>query len=265
VQDPLAVRFLPLNGRLLVGACRWRAVRHLIIRASERQAPGIWGSILCRKRYADDRVSAAIAAGIGQVVILGAGLDTRAYRLVAPAGGTAFEVDQPANIAYKRGRLRAIYGRVPEPVAPVALVAVDFEADDLAAALAAYGFRMGLPALFVWEAVTQYLTESAVRKTLGVLAKAASGSGLIFTYVLKAFLDGTNLYGAERLYQTYVAKRPIWRFGLAPEHVAGLLGPYGWAEREQVGRAEYIERYVAPTGRGLAVSDLERFVSAAKV
>jgi methyltransferase (TIGR00027 family) len=266
VQDDLAARMLPPSGQLLVGACRWRVIGRFILtvslRVSEQQARGIWGSILCRKRYADDQVTAALAAGIRQVVILGAGLDTKACRLVAPAGVAAFEVDQPANSTYKKHRLQQIYGQMPTHVA---LVPADLETDDLAAALASHGFRLTAPTLFVWEAVTQYLTEAGVRMTFGVLAQAARGSRLIFTYVVKDFLDGTHRYGAERLYQANVITSHLWRFGIAPAHVVSLLQEYGWAEREQVGRAEYLAQYVAPSGRELDVSELERFVSAERV
>jgi hypothetical protein len=94
------------------------------------------------------------------LVILGAGLDTRGYRLAAPNGVPVFEVDLPANIDYKRARVRSIFGWIPEHVT---LVPVDFKTDDLAQALPAHGFRLENRTLFVWEAVTQYLTaEGAV-------------------------------------------------------------------------------------------------------
>jgi methyltransferase (TIGR00027 family) len=260
VQDDLAIRFLPAGTDLLVSACRWPFMRNLAINLSEQRAPGVWGGLLCRKRYADDRVAQAVNDGVEQMVVLGAGLDTRAYRLAVPASVPAFEIDVPANIVYKEQRLRRIYGRLPEHVA---LVAVDFEADDLGVALGAHGFRLDQRAMFVWEAVTQYLTEDAVRRTLAFLSQAASGSRLIFTYVRKEFLDGTNLYGAQGLYRDFVAKR-VWHFGIDPEHIGGLLREYGWAEREQVGRAEYVARYLEPIGRDLSVSAIERFVYAEK-
>lgn len=259
VSDELAVRFLPAGMRLAARACRWRPVRELLIAATDKKARGIWGGVLCRKRYADEKVSEAVDAGIRQVVLLGAGFDTRACRLVVPRGAAAYEVDLPANIADKRRVLRTVYGRVPEHLA---LVPVDFETDDLAAALATAGFDPGRPALFVWEAVTQYLTEEAVRATLTFLAKAAAGSRLIFTYVRKDFLDGADLYGAEGAYQEFVVKQPVWRFGIAPEDVGGLLRPYGWVEREQVGHEAYAAGYLQPTGRELRVSEIERFVYA---
>ncbi len=260
VQDDLAVRFLPPGTGSFVSASRWRFLRNLMIRLSERRAPGVWGGVLCRKRYIDARVTQAVGGMVEQVVILGAGLDTRAYRLAAPDGIPSFEVDLSANTAYKEQRLRHIYGGVPERVA---LVPVDFEVDDLGAALGAHGFRLQRRAIFVWEAVTQYLTEDAVRRTLAFLSHAVSGSRLTLTYVRKDFLGGTNLYDAQNLYRDFVAKH-VWHFGIEPENVAGLLREYGWAECEQVGRADFAVRYLQPLGRNLPVSEIERCVYAEK-
>jgi methyltransferase (TIGR00027 family) len=262
VDDELAARFLPPGVQWIVRACRWRPVRDLLARATERSAPGMWASMLCRKRYADDAVTDALAAGIGQVVILGAGLDTRAYRLVGPAGAVAFELDQRANTDDKLRRLRVIYGRAPDRVR---VIPVDFEVDDLAAVLSAAGFDSERPAMFVWEAVTQYLTEEAVRATFMFLAEVRAGSRLIFTYVRSDYLDGTNLYGAGRLRDRMTGRYAVWKFGIAPRDVAALLREYGWAEREQVGPAEYAARYLQPVGRDMPISEIERFVQAEKV
>jgi methyltransferase (TIGR00027 family) len=260
VRDDLAIRFLPPAARWLVGACRWPAVRRLFMRLSERQAPGIWGNTLCRKRYIDERVTAAIGDRLPQLVTLGAGFDTRAYRLAAPAGVPAFEVDLPTNSGAKQQRLREVYGHLP---ARVSLVPLDLDVGDVGAALAAHGFRADRPAIFVWEAVSQYLTDAGVRTTLAFLAGAAANSRLIFTFVRHDFLDGSNLYGADRIYQQFVVKQ-VWHFGIAPEQVAGLLAEYGWTEREQVGRADYERRYLAPLGRVLPVTEIERVVYAQK-
>ncbi|MGI5158539.1 SAM-dependent methyltransferase [Microbispora sp. CA-102843] len=259
IDDGLAIGLLPVTMRGVVRACRWPAVRRWMIRASEQRARGIWGGVLCRKRYADDKVAEALHAGITQVVVLGAGLDTRACRLTPP-GGYAYELDLPANVEDKRQRLRTLRGGVPEHVR---LIGVDFETADLGGVLAEHGFQADRPAVFVWEAVTQYLTEEAVRGTLAFLSQAAAGSRLLFTYVLRDFLDGGG-HGATAMYEEFVVKRRLWRFGLAPGEVAGLLADYGWAEREQVGPAEYQARYLEPAGRELPVSDLERFVYAEK-
>ncbi|HEX7659889.1 MAG TPA: SAM-dependent methyltransferase [Pseudonocardiaceae bacterium] len=262
VVDPFALRMLPRWMWLTAQAGRWRWLRELGETGSDREALGVWGGLQCRKRYVRDQARRALAEGIGQLVVLGAGLDTVAYQLAMPAGVPAWEVDMPENIAVKRDRVRAVFSGIP---AGVHLVPVRFESDDLEKSLSAAGFRADVPTMFVWEAVTQYLTEQDVRRTLAFLAKAVTGSRLIFTFVRKDFLDGTNMYGAESLYRRF-AHNHLWKFALDPSDIDPLLREYGWAEREQVGAAEYTERYLRPAGReDLTVSDIEHFVYAEKL
>jgi methyltransferase (TIGR00027 family) len=263
VDDELARRFLPAYGRGLVGAARWGWLRRRLVGWSEQRYPGLWGELLCRKCYGDEQLVAAVAAGLRQVVVLGAGLDTRAYRALTPGvPPRTFEVDLPPSSDSKQRRLVAIFGRVPEHVE---LVAVDFETGDLGRRLVQRGFDPEAATLFIWEAVTQYLSPDAVRRTLGVLSRMARRSRLLFTYVRQDFLQGTNLWGSPALYRQFVGGRqPLWHFGLAPDDVGPLLGEFGWAEREQMARAEYLERYVRPHGRLLDVTEIERFVLADK-
>ncbi|CAL9469090.1 hypothetical protein SUDANB95_02782 [Actinosynnema sp. ALI-1.44] len=259
-RDELAGRIVPWDGRLAVACARWRPVRRALVAATEKQAPGLWSSMLCRKRYIDDRTRAAIDGGVEAVVVLGAGFDTRAYRLAVPAGVPVFEVDAPSNVKRKRARVRDVLGAVPREVA---LVPIDFQSQDLGDVLAAHGYRPDLRTLFVWEAVTQYLTEDAVRATLDHLAGAPAGSELVFTYVRQDFLDGTARYGADAAYRQFVVKKRLWRFGLAPEAVGPLLAGYGWREVEQVGPEEYAELY--PRRGGGPASGIERCAHAVKV
>lgn len=193
------------------------------------------------------------------MVILGAGYDTRAYRLPELAGIGVCEVDLPANTAGKAAALRRTIDRVP---AGVTLLAVDFETDDLGEQLQRAGFDGHRRTFYVWEAVTQYLTEAAVRRTLDYLALAQPGSGLAFTFVRRDFLTGQNDYGAERAYRQFVVENTLWRFGISPEDVAPLLAEYGWREVDQVGSAEYASRYLRPAGRDTTVSEIERAVHA---
>ncbi|COW17227.1 O-methyltransferase [Mycobacterium tuberculosis] len=110
---------------------------------------------------------------------------------------------------------------------------------------------------FVCEGVTQYLTERAVRRTLEGLRAAAPGSRMVFTYVRRDFIDGTNRYGTRTLYHTVRQRRQLWHFGLDPEEVAGFLADYGWRLTEQAGPEELVQRYVEPTGRNLNASQIE--------
>lgn len=229
---------------------------------SEKRARGVWGGVLCRKRYIDDKLLEAVSAGVNAVVILGTGLDTRAYRLAALAAIPVFEVDLPENIDYKRDRLLQWYGRVP---AHVTLVSTDFDRQELERVLEAQGYKAAHKTLFVLEAVTQYLTEGSVRQIFSFLAKANAGSRLVFTYVCKDFIEGMTLYGLDTLYQAYRVKGQLWRFGMDPEQVAAFLGEYAWKELEQVGSQEFIARYVKPSWRALPVMEIERAVYAGKM
>jgi methyltransferase (TIGR00027 family) len=261
VHDDLAQRFLPPSLRLVTRLARWRPLESLLIKAAEQTAAGIWGSMLCRKRYIDDKNLEALRAGNEVVVILGAGLDTRAHRLPQLAGVPVFELDLPENIDYKRKKVVEIFGEVP---AHVHLVPIDFDAQDLASVLAEHGYDPAQKTFFVWEGVTQYLSEAGMRDTLRFLAKAATGSRLVFTYMRKDFLDGEEFYGAQAAYQRFKLEEKVWKYALRPADVPVLLAQYGWRELEQLGPPELTERYIAPLGRSLAVSEIERTVHAEK-
>ncbi len=248
VRDHLAARMLPTAGRVAVAVARWRPVRRALFAATEKKIAGLWASMLCRKRYIDELVDTSDAEA---VVVLGAGFDTRGARF---GHRQIFEVDLPSNVESKRTRLRAVFGEVPPNVR---LVPVDFETQDLATALAEHGYRAGLRTLFIWEAVTQYLTEDAVRATFGVLAGAPADSELVFTFIRKDFIEGTALFGGAAAHHEFVVERRLWKFGLLPDEVPGFVQPYGWAEVEQLGPHEFTARYLEPAGRLLPVSEIE--------
>jgi methyltransferase (TIGR00027 family) len=261
VRDKLARQMLPAGVRLMSSLTRWRPIRRWLVKATEQRAPGLWASMLCRKRYIHDKLVEAIDDGIGAVVILGAGLDTLAYRLPALGATPVFEVDLPANIKRKRSRLCALFGEVPNSVT---LVPTDFQAEGLAETMAAAGYSRGAKTFFVWEAVTQYLTEDEVRKTFDFLADATHGSRLVFTYIRNDFLDGTASYGAAALHREFVMRRRLWHFGIDPDRVGEFLTHHSWLAVDQLGSSEFTSKYLRPNGRELPVSDIERSVYAEK-
>ncbi len=253
VDDDLAELFLPAALRLLVGATRWGPARRLMIGGSEFTGPGLWVNLACRKRFIDEKIQAALD-DIDAVVILGAGLDTRAYRLTRQVRIPVFEVDLPVNIARKAKTVRRVLGELP---LSVRLVALDFEHDDLLTSLAEHGYRTDYRSFFVCEGVTQYLTEAGVRRTLEGLRATAPGSRLVFTYVRRDFIDGTDRYGTRTLYRNIRQRHQLWHFGLEPDEVAGFIADYGWRLVEQAGPDELVQRYVEPAGRKLPASALE--------
>lgn len=253
VDDDLAELFLPAPLRWLVSATRFAPLRRALIGASEWSGRGLWANLSCRKRFIGDKLAEALD-DIDAVVILGAGFDTRAYRLTRQRRIPVFEVDLPVNIARKAKTVRRVLGELP---LSVRLVAVDFEHDDLLTALAEHGYLTDYRVFFICEGVTQYLTEDAVRRTLEGLRATAPGSRIVFTYVRRDFIDGTNRYHTKTLYRAVRQRRQLWHFGLQPDEVAGFVADYGWQLQEQAGPDELVQRYVEPTGRKLKASQLE--------
>lgn len=262
VFDDLALRMLPFGLKQLVWTCRSRIVRKLAMAISERDARGIYGGILCRKRYGEEKIEEALASGIEQFVFIGAGFDTRGCRLVSRPGVSVFEIDFAKNVDYKREALWPIYGRVPEGLTQVP---ADLEVDDLGYVLPRFGFQPEKPTMFICEGVLPYLTEKTVDRVFQYLSTAAPGSRFIFSYVRKDFCDGVNFYGNKRLYERFLVRLNLLHFALAPEETDGFLRKYSWTKREEVGAAEYLRWYLTPARRDLPVSEIERFVDAEKL
>ena len=253
VDDDLAASFLPTRMRMLVGLSRVDALRRAAVAASDRSGPGLWASIACRKRYIDERLSDPDNE-FDTVVVLGAGLDPRAYRIARHSDLPVFEVDLPVNIDRKAAVVQRALGSAP---ASVRLVPVDFERDELMPTLEAHGYRAADRTFFIWEGVTQYLAPEAVRATLGQLSGAAPGSRLIFTYIRQDFIDGTERYGADAVYRRFRQRSQLWKSGLVPEQVGEVLAEYGWRLVEQAGPSYFRDTYIRPTGRALSASPIE--------
>jgi methyltransferase (TIGR00027 family) len=189
IDDPLAFRMLPFRVKMFVRLLRSRLMRDWLIGLSEKSNPGIWGGLLCRKRYIDEKVM-AFRSEIDALVSLGAGFDTRLFRLPGLSDLPIWEIDQRENIEAKEKRLRRALGSIPTKFK---LVTVDFDRDDLGAVIASRGYSSGVRVFFLWEAVTQYLTEQGVRATFDWLGQAQPGSRIIFSYVRKGFLTARTL------------------------------------------------------------------------
>ena len=175
-DDPLARRFVhPLLfalGKLLSGY-------------ADRRGPGVTGFLIARCRCIDDFVSAALADGLQQLVIVGAGLDSRAYRLDGLKRIPVFEVDHPASQQVKRGALERVFGGLP---AHVVFVPINLGPETLDK-LFGHGYDPRLKTLFVLEGLLPYLEAAVVDATLTFIhGNAGPGSALIFDYIDAAAL-----------------------------------------------------------------------------
>jgi len=197
--------------------------------------------VTCRSRYTEEALRLARARGVRQYVILGAGLDTFAYRagMAGPAGRVrVFEVDHPATQDWKRRALAA--GRVPVPD-DVTFVAADLASEPLAGRLSAAGFDAAAPALFSWLGVTMYLTRDAISATLAAIAGFASGTEVIADYMLPQDMrdEAGATYG--RLVAAAAAERgEPWLSAFAPQDLSGLARECGFASVRHVRQRDTI-------------------------
>jgi len=223
----------------------------------DADAPGLYGSMVCRTRYIDDAVIHALGHGISHVAIVGAGYDTRAYRLPGIDRVWVSEFDLPATLNHKRQAVEARLGRLPERIAYLEL---NLESADAVTAFTDAGIAPTERTMVICEGVTQYVSASAVDRLLAATGALCQGSELVFTYVLDSVIRETD--GMAAAARSLARGGPKWVFGMAPSRVPTLLGEFGLSLIEDVGAKEFQERYLAPIGRGLAVSPYERIVRA---
>jgi methyltransferase (TIGR00027 family) len=257
-EDPLCRRFVSPRWRAVLTAARVAPVRVAVERLYDRVAgPGPRASAVARTRLIDDLL-ADLAPGAEQVVILGAGLDGRAQRLGALAGRRAFEVDHPDTQAFKRQRAGSL---------GVDYVPVDFERDALTEALRQAGFDPARRSVFLWEGVTNYLTDAAVAQTLAAIGVlAAPASTLIFTYVDRAALDPERcpFPEAARWLKGVARRGEPWIFGLDPASVGESLAGHGLTLTGDLSTAQAGERYFPGRGRRERGSGLYHVATAAR-
>lgn len=157
---------------------------------TELRGPGVNGFLVARERYIDDVLRTSLNEGLQQLVILGAGYDSRAYRFNLPGQVKTFEVDHPATQIDKLEKVQRVFGKIPKHVT---YVPVDFTTQNLSDRLLSSGYHLGLVSLFIWQGVTMYLTPAAVDTTLAFIVKnSAPGSAIVFDYVYQAVLDGVQ-------------------------------------------------------------------------
>jgi methyltransferase (TIGR00027 family) len=198
---------------------------HIVLSAARAQ-------VTCRSRYTEDRLASAVRRGVSQYVILGAGLDSFAYRAELAGRVRVFEVDQPATQQWKRGQLSN--AQIPEP-GGVAFVAADFAAGGLVRCLIKSGFDPAEPALVSWLGVTMYLTREAIGATVADLSSFAPGTELITDYMLPAHLrDAAGRTYADLVAPVAAERGEPWLTLLAPDEMSALLAEYGFRDAEHV-------------------------------
>lgn len=246
LEDPLVFRD-PIAIPILGGHFQYDAKKqaHPFSRAFRAFIAG-------RSRLAEDQLAEAVAAGVRQYVLLGAGLDTFAYRNPWPELHV-FEIDFPATQAWKRGLLQE--AKIPEP-SNLTFVPLDFEHHTLREGLTAAGFDFARPAFFTWLGVVPYLTLKAFRGTLDLVAAMPEGSGIVFDYGL----SDEDLSPRRRLARAALAARvaavgePFQLYFRAVQ-LENELKSAGFDRIEQIDSDEMNARYFTGRSDGFALPE----------
>ena len=250
-EDPFALR--------IFGA---RDVAWLGANLEQYRTPGsraMRAFLVMRSRFAEDELARAVRDGVQQYVVLGAGLDTFAYRN-PHAGLRVFEVDHPSTQAWKRDRLKEQSIAVPRNAT---FAPVDFERETLADGLKAAGFRADRPAFFSWLGVVIYLSKPAVAGTLQYIAARPAGSQVVFDFAppSDALSDAERQSRARSAARVERAGEP-WINYYSPAPFAAELRATGFAAAQHLGAEEMNARYFANRADGFRLYGSGQMMSA---
>jgi methyltransferase (TIGR00027 family) len=236
--DFLAERLLNLRYKLLLIP----GLRHLFLGYYDFIVPGMYLYHQARTLFLD-KLFLSAASDVRQIVILGAGMDTRPYRFAGRLKGVrVFEVDHPGTAEWKRQRLH----RLGTGTGHVTYATIDFNTDALEACLHRHNFDPGVPTFFLWEGVVMYLPVESVRRTLSLIAAAAPGSSVAFDYIYASSLARPRDFtGAEPYYRIVAHRNEPCLFGIDPEDVGPFLSEHGLTILSQIGPRE-LSRLVPP-------------------
>jgi methyltransferase (TIGR00027 family) len=190
--------------------------------------PGIYEYVLARTKVMDSAFLDALETGFKQIVLLGAGFDTRALRFADRNCGTkVFELDVTTTQQPKIEILLRKKVRIPQELI---FVPIDFDKDDIYEVLSKAGYQQGQKSLFLWEGVTMYLSTQAVDGTLNFIrSSAAPGSRVAFDYIYASVLRRENrFYGEQGIFETVAKTGEGWTFGLEDGAIQAFLAERGF-------------------------------------
>lgn len=259
--DPYAARFISRPEHLklleLLSSVPEKAVA--MMEEVENFYPGVHNTILARVRYFDDFVRASAHEGIEQIVILGAGYDTRAYRIEElKTRIKIFEVDHPVTQKVKMEKIKEIFGGLPDYVM---YVPVDLEIDDLGQRLIDHGYEGSQITLFVMEGLVYYIPPGIVDEILSFISKnSGRGSKVIFDYLPVSVVDGTcALTAGKNLQRTVERQGEPFKFGIKVGEVEMFLSTRGFSHIRNVTSEDYKRAYFHGVNEGRTVGRLLNF------
>lgn len=257
--DPYAIRFISQEVLDFVtnNPEKYRA----LINQNERLVPGARNSIVARVRFFDDIVESAVNDGLEQLVILGAGYDTRSYRIEGLDKVKIFEVDHPVTQEVKIEKIKEIFSSLPDHVT---YVPVDLEIDDLKQEILKSGYDSSKKTLFIMEGILMYLTPDIVDEVLSFMVhNSGKESAIVFDYIPLSVVDGTCELEAGRNWRKGVMDvGEPFLFGVKDGTIKSFLVQRGFSKIRNMTSEDYKRAYFNEKCGDVKVNSLSLFVYA---
>lgn len=203
--------------------------------------PSIRMGIVLRARYFDDYARQCINNGVSQIVLLGAGYDSRFLRLGEFRDISIFELDLESTQMIKKALTRRLLGRLP---GHVRYVPINFAQDAIIEKLSLAGFDRQRPSLFIWEGVTLFLNRDIIAQTLGRITELGSHHRVIFDFVPPELIDDeTDYMGNRKLLHLCASIKEPLTFGSRPDAMRELLTRLGFSNIDIASLPETLRRY----------------------
>lgn len=242
-SDHYAEYFLEAKLRLAVRMFKYPIFRKYISNTIQKKIPGAFSSAIARTKYIDDLLQSTIIDGVQQVIILGAGFDTRALRLTFLESVPVIEIDHPNTSNFKTATYKNHISLLSKNIK---FYQIDFNKQSLEELAEQNNFDYTKPTTIIWEGVTNYLTEDAIRSTFGFISNFTKNSHVIFTYIHKKILENPSSFlGGEKLLADLEKIEEKWTFGFQPEELSNYLKSFGLIVIEDMGATEYRAKYLA--------------------
>jgi methyltransferase (TIGR00027 family) len=259
--DPYAIHFIS------PGILEWATHNPEEVRAmqekTDRLVPGLDNSVIARVRYFDDLISRSIDEGLEQLVILGAGYDSRPYRIDGLKKIKTFEVDHPATQAMKIEKIKKIFGLLPDHVV---YVPADLATDDLGQKLLENGYDRSLKTIFIMEGLLMYLTPETVDEILSfIVENSEKESAILFDYYPQSVVDGScELEVGKNIHNQLMQLGEPLKFGIDDDMIEEFLSSRGFSQVHNVTSGDLKRTYFQGINKDRTVCSQLYFAYAVK-
>jgi len=239
--DPYAIHFLDKRYQRVIKSLTVPLLRKVILNAIQRKGLSL-SSIIGRTKFIDDSLFQTIQEGTQQVIILGAGFDTRSIRLDFLKNIRVIEIDHPDTAHVKLEILKKVITVLPDNVH---YYQVDLNNRSLLDVAAKSQINFSLPTTLIWEGVTNYLTREVIDTTFDFTRQFTNRFTMIFTYIDHELLKNPSKYaGVEQLFKTLQQSEERWLTGFNPELMRDYLSQFDLTLKKDLTASEYCHRYM---------------------